>query len=182
MNIECMGDVFDDSVDLLGLLREYNYMSVDKDGKLWAHIEVPKLVGDTWHSNYDALFIRDYHKEVADWDRQVFNITRLIPIDKPRVASEDDKLFEEIKQHLKIARSKHPEFPDHKGFGFAAIAEEGFELFEVLGRQMAKLARAVNDNKSREECIEESKDTIVTLIRLIETLREQDNVGTDRDN
>jgi hypothetical protein len=184
-----MYDVYDESVELLGLLKEYKYMAVDKDGKLWAYSEAPRLSGDRWnnalYSLFYSLFIRDYGEEIQDWDRAIFDVNGIIPVDdiyNQSNKSTDDELFEEIKQHLKIAREKHPEFPDHKGFGFAAIAEEGFELFEVLGRQLAKLARAVNDNKSREECIEESKDTIVTLIRLIETLREQNDAGTDRDN
>lgn len=180
-----MYDVFDETVDMLGSLKEFKYMAVDKSGRLWAYTDVPTLSGDCWKSASDALYIRYYHTEVTDWNKVIFDVNGIIPVDdiyKQSNKSTDDELFEEIKQHLKIAREKHPEFPDHKGFGFAAIAEEGFELFEVLGRQMAKLARAVNDNKSRKECIEESKDTIVTLIRLIETLREQNNGGTDRDN
>lgn len=180
-----MGEVYDEAVNMLGLLREYKYMAVDKDGKLWAYIEVPIFSEDRWTSAFDALYIRDYHTEVTDWNRVIFDVNGLIPVGAVYdlvIKAKDDELFEEIKQHLKVAREKHPEFPDHKGFGFAAIAEEGFELFEVLGRQMAKLARAVNDNKSREECIEESKDTIVTLIRLIETLKGQNNGGIDRDN
>ena len=174
MNIECMGDVFDDAVDLLGLLGEYSYMAVDKSGKLWAYTGMPKLEEDVWTNDNTPLFIRDYHKEVVDWDRLVFNITGLIPSEESRAVHEDDKLFEEIKQHLKIAKGKHPEFPENKGFGFAAIAEEGFELVESLGRQLSKLARAVNDNESKEDCINEAKDTIVTLIRLIETMRSEE--------
>ena len=174
MNIECMSDVFDDAVDLLGLLREFSYMAVDKSGKLWAYSEIPKLEGDTWNSGYDALFIRDYHKEVTDWDRLIFNVTGLIPIEEFEAASDEAKLFEEIKHHLKIARGKHPEFPENKGFGFAAIAEEGFELVESIGRQLSKLARAINDNECKEACIDEAKDTIVTLIRLIETMRSKE--------
>ena len=181
-----MYDVFDETVDMLGLLKEFKYMAVDKYGQLWAYTEVPLFSGDHWTTASDApLYIRDYGTEITDWDRLIFDVKGIIPVNasyNQSNKSTDDELFEEIKHHLKIARKKHPEFPDHKGFGFAAIAEEGFELFEVLGRQMARLARAVNDNKSREECIEESKDTIVTLIRLIETLREQHDAGTDRDN
>lgn len=174
MNIKCMGDVFDDAVDLLGLLGEYSYMAVDKSGKLWAYTGMPKLEEDVWTNDDTPLFIRHYHKEVVDWDRLIFNVTGLIPVKEAVADSKDDKLFEEIKQHLKIAREKHPEFPDNKGFGFAAIAEEGFELMESLGRQLGKLARAINDNECKEACIDEAKDTIVTLIRLIETMRSED--------
>ena len=151
-----MGIVYDESVNLLGRLSDYRYMAVDGTGELWAYKQKPELTGISWSDGDGAIYIRSYRKVVVDWDKVIFDINGLIPIK----ADGDDELFEEIKQHLEVARSKHPEFPEDKGFGLAAVTEEYLEL-----------TQAINDKKSCEERVGEALDTIVTLFRLIKVMR-----------
>ncbi len=173
-------DVFNDSAQLFDMMPDIKFMAVDESGALWGYQTEPTFqsYSKCWDSCKDAVFIRHYHTKVEDYDRKYFDESGTILYesfeDEINKATKDNKLFDELREHLAIARKKHPEFPDNKGFGFAAIAEEGFELMESLGRQLSKLARAINDNESKEACVEEAKDTIITLFRLIQTMRQEE--------
>ena len=170
-------DVYYDVEELFDVMPDIKFMAVDESGALWGYQTKPAFNKDSkcWDDYMDAVFIRHYHTAVKDYDRKYLYRSGTIvyePFEKEIERSEEDnKLFDELRAHLAIARTKHPEFPDNKGFGFAAIAEEGFELMESLGRQFSKLARAINDNESKEACVGEAKDTIITLFRLIQTMR-----------
>ena len=156
-----MFDIYEESLDLLGRLSGYRYMAVDGTGELWAYKQKPELIGVSWSDGDGAIYIRNYKTVIVDWDKVVFDINGLVPVNTGTgEATGDDELFEEIKQHLEVARSKHPEFPEDKGFGLAAVTEEYLEL-----------TQAINDKKSCEERVGEALDTIVTLFRLIKVMR-----------
>lgn len=156
-----MCNVYDESVNMLENMTRYKYMAVDADGDLYAFIDKPTKFEDSWCSDTGMLYIRTYRQGVVDWDKVIFDINGLIPINAGiGEADGDNELFEEIKQHLEVARRKHPEFPEDKGFGLAAVTEEYLEL-----------TQAINDKKSCEERVGEALDTIVTLFRLIKVMR-----------
>lgn len=165
-------DIYEDYGPVLDQLStDWVCIAIDSDGVINAFQTVPSYVNGFWESSKDCLYLgREYHTDIEESSKFVITRDGLFAYPQPskdkKKSIELDDLFEELREHLKVAKTKHPEFPNNKGFGLAAVTEEYLEL-----------TMALNDNESTERVVEEAKDTIITLIRLIQKLRKENDEG-----
>lgn len=162
---EDLNDVIDDLHKILwGLHDDWTYIAVDADGVYCAYQEPPIYTNGVWENSKDVLHLgRMFDQQGVDfWKTHIIDRNGLIPAAFIVNGDKLKALFAELTEHMKHATGKHPEFPNNKGFGLAAVTEEYLEL-----------AMAINDKEETERIVSEAKDTIITLMRLIFSLREE---------
>jgi hypothetical protein len=79
----------------------------------------------------------------------------------------DAELLLDLEVKLLQAKTKHPTFPGNPKDGISIISEEFLELNEAL----LNLNRGVNDEKAKEQLIEEAYHVAVTALRFIQQVK-----------
>ena len=162
---EDLSDVIDHLHKILwGLQDDWKYIAVDVDGVYCAYQETPIYTDGFWGNSKDVLYLGRMfdQRDVDFWKTHIIARSGLIPAAFTENEDKLKELYAELTEHMKHATGKHPEFPNNKGFGLAAVTEEYLEL-----------AMAINDKEDTERVVSEAKDTIITLMRLIFSLREE---------